>query len=72
MNGAQDRIRLRCSPACAKPLRRRQVLKTSRLRAETHSGVQARNRRMLNETGFVAVTQRPFYRGLRGTIITGQ
>ncbi len=54
-------IRRRCSSACAKPLRRRQVLRTSRLRAETHFGVQARNRRTLNQTGFVAITLTPLH-----------
>jgi hypothetical protein len=43
-NGKDARfvIRLCRSPACAQPLRRRQVLRSSRLRAETHFGVQAR------------------------------
>ena len=34
-------------------------LKGSRLRAEKHFGVQARNRQTLNETGLVAVTVTP-------------
>ena len=41
------------------------VLRSSRLRAETHFAVQARNPLTLNQTGLVAITLTDYFHGSR-------